>query len=231
MDPPGISYLPNYSPANPSVQVSAARSDPTLPPTTPIGDTTNIRHPPLPPPPPNDSPSPAYDTADPPKCFHFFRNSSSVFSQWYLCDIEYEGVTYNCAEQMMMAQKPALFGDTATELCSRTTPDPVEQKALGRIVSSFDQERWVRHRHDIVLDTNFCKFSQNLDLQRAQAATSEKHIAEASPYSLLWGIGYKADHPFACDKTRWCERNLLGRIFMDVREGLGSNLLRLLYPR
>ena len=114
-NPPGTSALPSNSPANSGVQVSAARSDLTLPPTTPHGDITNDRrHPPLQHP-SDDSPSPAHDTADTPDSFHFFWNSSSVFSQWYLCDIEYESVTYNCAEQMMMAQKAALFGDTAAE--------------------------------------------------------------------------------------------------------------------
>ena len=84
-----------------------------------------------------------------------------------------------------------------------------------------------RHRPQ----TNSCKFSQNPDLQRALAATGDKHITEASPYDLIWGIGYRAEHPYAGDKTRWRERNLLGRKLMDVREGLGSNLPRLLCPR
>ena len=143
------------------------RSDLTLPPTTPHGDITNNRRPPPPQHPSDDSPSPTHDTADPPDSFHFFWNYSSVFSQWYLwCDIEYEGITYNCAEQMMMAQKAALFGDTATELRIRTTPDPADQKSLGRTVSGFDQECWEPHRYDIVLNTNFRKFSQNPDLQQ-----------------------------------------------------------------
>ena len=103
---------------------------------------------------------------------------------------------------MMMAQKAALFGDTATELRIRTTPDPADQ-SLGRTVSGFDQECWERHRYDIVLNTNFCKFSQNPDLQQALKATGEKHIAEASPYDFIWGIGYEADHPFDCERARW----------------------------
>ena len=138
-------------------------------------------------------------------------------------DIEYKGVTHNCAEQMM-AQNAALFGDTATELRIRTTPDPAVQNSLGRTVSGFDQHYWEQHRYGIVLNTNFCKFSQNPDLQRALEATGEKHIAEASPYDLAWGIGYRADRNFACERARWRGRNLLSRALMDVRERLRSSL-------
>ena len=123
-----------------------------------------------------------------------------------------------------MAQKVALFGDIATELRIRTTFDPADQKSLGRTVSGFDQECWERHRYDIVLNTNFCKFNKNPDLQRALEATGEKHIDEASPYDLVWGIGYRADHPLACERARWRGRNLLGRVLMDVRESLRSSL-------
>ena len=52
-------------------------------------------------------------------------------SQWYRCDIDYNGFTYNCAEQIMMAKKAALFGNTATELRIRTITEPTVQKALG----------------------------------------------------------------------------------------------------
>ena len=124
----------------------------------------------------------------------------------------------------MMAQKAALFGDTATELRIGTTPDPAVQTSLGRTVSGFDQKYWEQHRYDIALNTKFCKLSQTPDLQRALEATGEKHIAEASPYDLVWGIGYRADHPFACKRARWRGRNLLGRVLMDVRERLRSSL-------
>ena len=166
----------------------------------------------------------------PPGFVHFFWNSSSVYSQWYLCDIEYEGVTYTCAEQMMMAQQAALSGDTATELRIRTTPDPADQNSLGRTVFGFDHEGWQQQRYDIVLNTNFCKCSQNPGPQRALAATGEEHIAEASPYDLVWGIGYRADHPFACKRARWRGWNLLGRVLMDVREGLRSSIHATIAP-
>ena len=132
--------IPPPSPANSRVPVSAARSELTPSPTTPNGYGTNNRPPPPPPPPPDNTPSPIHNTAAPPEYFHFFWDSSSVFSQWYLCDIEHEGVTYTCAEQMTMEHKVELFGGTASKLRIRTALDPGGQKALGRIVSGVDVE-------------------------------------------------------------------------------------------
>ena len=37
-------------------------------------------------------------------------------------------------------------------------------------------------------------------------------------------MGYRADHPFACERARWRGQNVLGRALMDVREGLRSSL-------
>ena len=72
--------------------------------------------------------------------------------------------------------------------------------------------------------TNFCKFSQNPDLQRALAVTGEKHIAEASAYDHVQAVGDTADHRFACETTPWRCRNLLHGVRQDVREGLHSSL-------
>ena len=133
------------------------------------------------------TPPPLRDTTEPPDKFHFFWDSSSIFSQWYRCDINYDGFIYNCAEQVMMAKKAALFGDTATELRIRAVSDPAVQKALGRTVTGFDQECWERHRYDIVFTANMHKFIQNPDLRRILMETGQLHLAEASPHDLVWG--------------------------------------------
>lgn len=37
--------------------------------------------------------------------------TNACFSQWWRSDFVIDGVSYNCAEQYMMAQKALLFGD------------------------------------------------------------------------------------------------------------------------
>lgn len=85
----------------------------------------------------------------------------------------------------MMAKKVALFGDTTTELRIRTTNDPAVQNPLEQTVIGFDQERWHRHRYDIVFNEKLDKKMQNPDLLRALVATGNQHLAETSPYDLV----------------------------------------------
>ena len=82
---------------------------------------------------------------------------------------------------------------------------------------------WERHRYDIVFTTNMHKSAQDTDLRQALVATGQQHLAEANPHDLIWGIGYKVDHPLACDPPRWHGRNLLGRTLMDIHRHFGYN--------
>ena len=43
------------------------------------------------------------------KKYTFFWGDKCVFSQWYMCSINIDGVLYNCAEQYMMHRKASEF--------------------------------------------------------------------------------------------------------------------------
>src|SRR5690348_8597394 len=88
---------------------------------------------------------------------------SGPYSQWARYSFTIDGVSYNTCEQYMMAEKARLFGDHETEAKIMQTADPREQKALGRKVKSFDEERWKAAREDIVYRANLAKFTQNPD--------------------------------------------------------------------
>ena len=47
--------------------------------------------------------------------------------------------------------------------------------------------------------------------------TGDRLLAEASPYDLLRGIGYRADHVSARQPLLWCGLNLLGKALQTVR--------------
>src|SRR5687768_6100567 len=63
-------------------------------------------------------------------------------SQWHLSDFTIDGVTYNCAEQFMMAEKARVFGDVDVLAEILATSSPGKQKALGRRVRGFDSAVW-----------------------------------------------------------------------------------------
>ena len=65
----------------------------------------------------------------------------------------------------MMAGKAKLFGDEECLQKILQCEKPAEAKKFGREVQNFDEEKWLLHRYEIVLQGSLAKFSQNGDLK------------------------------------------------------------------
>ena len=143
------------------------------------------------------------------------------FGQWTLRAMkDIDGTVYNCCEQYMMAKKAELFGDKASQAKIMAEPSPKAQQQLGREVLNFDPKVWDEHKFAIVWFGNYLKFTQHQDLKERLLATGNKTLAEASPYDLVWGIGFAAEDEQATDKSLWKGQNLLGDALMSVRKAL-----------
>jgi len=150
--------------------------------------------------------------------FHFFW--SGPFSQWHPSPFVIDGVTYNCAEQYMMAEKARLFGDTEREAMIMATAEPSDQKRYGRMVTGFNNAVWLKHAQAIVTRASFAKYEQNPGIRATLIATGTKAIVEASPSDKLWGIGIKASDPRAKNRVTWRGKNWLGQVLTEVRDVL-----------
>lgn len=139
-------------------------------------------------------------------------------SQWSRSTFRVDGVTYNCCEQFMMAEKARLFGDDVRLAQILQSKSPREQKALGRAVENFDELAWNRVCRDVVYRGNLARFTQDDRLAALLLATGDKTIVEASPQDCIWGIGLSATDPAAQDPSRWPGTNWLGIALMQVRE-------------
>ena len=62
---------------------------------------------------------------------------------------------------------------------------------------------WDNNKHDIVLNGNIAKFTQNENLKEYILKTKDKIIVEASPYDNIWGIGIREDHKNATKPHLW----------------------------
>lgn len=146
--------------------------------------------------------------------------TKSCLSQWWQQKFYSAAASYTCMEQYMMAHKAKLFGDQ--EICSQilSCSEPAQIKALGRKVSGFEQIVWDKVKYSIVLNGNWCKFSQNRNLREFLLSTGEAVLAEASPYDGIWGIRLCADALEAKDPLKWRGQNLLGFALMEVRDEL-----------
>ena len=151
---------------------------------------------------------------------------SGPFSQWFACEFSLDGHDYKTAEQAMMHGKALLFGDDDTAQKIMSASDPGKQKALGREVRGFDQDRWDREKADLVTRINLAKFDQNKGLRRKLFQTGKLPLVEASLLDLIWGIGLDAEAASQTSPDAWPGQNLLGRILTEVRETLSQ-----LYPQ
>lgn len=139
-----------------------------------------------------------------------------VFSQWYMHDMVIDGVTYNCAEQYMMAMKAKTFGDEYTHALIMDSNHPADQKAAGRKVSNFDPLVWSSVAEEYVYKANLAKFSG--ELKPYLLETEDREIVEASPTDKIWGIGLAIGDHRCLDKSKWRGQNLLGECIMRARE-------------
>lgn len=141
-------------------------------------------------------------------------------SQWCKSTFRVDGVTYNCCEQFMMAEKARVFNDVVRLAQILHARSPREQKALGRKVADFDESVWNGICRDVVYRGNLARFTQNEDVAARVLATTDKTIVEASPKDPIWGIGLAATDPDAQDPSRWRGTNWLGIALMQVRESI-----------
>lgn len=142
-----------------------------------------------------------------------------VFSQWYTHNMVIDGVTYNCCEQYMMAEKARLFGDAESLEAILKQKDPRKQKALGRGVKDFNPYMWDKVSRDVVFRANLAKFSDP-EMKKYLMSFGNEEFVEASPYDKIWGIGLSENDEDALDKTKWQGTNWLGEALMLVREAL-----------
>ncbi|WP_295732436.1 NADAR family protein, partial [uncultured Muribaculum sp.] len=142
----------------------------------------------------------------------------NCLSQWYVRPFIVDGISYNCMEQYLMAEKARLFDDEDVENQIMKESNQTIIKKLGRQVHGYDDAVWSKVRQQISIRGNYEKFSQNEDLKEYLLSTEDKILVEASPKDNIWGIGLDE---FSSDATRpenWRGQNILGFALMEARE-------------
>lgn len=117
-----------------------------------------------------------------------------------------------------MYHKAILMGDT--EIAGRImgTKTPQVAKKLGREVRNFDEDKWQAAREPIVRKGLMLKTMQHVGVKDVLFSTVGQVLAEASPYDKVWGIGLSATDRRSQDQNEWRGQNLMGKLWMQVRE-------------
>lgn len=148
-------------------------------------------------------------------------------SNWYKCHfkVNHEGKEYDFfnSEQYFMWMKAITFGDEEiAEKILKKGHNPKTAKALGREVKNYDDKKWDEIRYRVMVDANYCKYSQSKELKELllNPELKGKHFCEASPKDQLWGCGLHESDPLIDDEKNWLGINLLGKALDEVRERL-----------
>lgn len=143
----------------------------------------------------------------------------SKLGQWNLLPFtDNQGITYNCAEQYMMAKKALLFNDLETYEKIMNEKNPSKQQSLGREVKNFNKLQWDASCTSIVYQGNMYKFEQNPELLKILLDTKNTILVEASPYDIIWGVGLGENNSLISDEKNWKGQNLLGYTLTILRD-------------
>ena len=153
-------------------------------------------------------------------CFHNPNEEYGYLSNWYPAAFTTDGVTFSTMEQYMMYRKAVCFGDVKVAEQILATEDVAEIKALGRLVSGYDESLWNGVRQIVVYEGLLAKFSQSLDLRKQLKETGSAVLAECAVKDRIWGIGLSMHDPDRLDQVKWQGQNLLGYTLMMVRDRL-----------
>lgn len=132
-------------------------------------------------------------------------------------------IRFSCCEQYMVYQKAILFKDynIANQILNNSNPSLMKafDKKIGIRHNNLDEDLWDKEKFKIVIDGNYLKFSQNVNLKSILLSTGDSLIAEANPTESIWGIGIGEMHPNALVPELWPKTgmNLLGKALMEVR--------------
>lgn len=127
-------------------------------------------------------------------------------------------VKFSSSEQYMMATKAVMFEDVESLTAIMETDNPKTQKAYGRLIEGYTDERWNPVARDMSYVGVYEKFHQNTDIKALLLSTGDKLLVEASPFDRKWGIGY--DHINApAHRDDW-GMNWLGQMLMRARDDI-----------
>lgn len=148
------------------------------------------------------------------------KEDNTYLNPFYRINFEHEGITYQSAEQYMMAKKALLFQDIDRYQEIMNTEDPEKCMKLGRMIKNFDSLVWDQQKYEIAYNGNFEKFWNNDELREALLATGTAELIYAEQHDKSWGIGLGIHDPAAKDPDTWPGKNLLGQVLMNVRDEL-----------
>jgi ribA/ribD-fused uncharacterized protein len=134
-----------------------------------------------------------------------FTGNFKFLSNFYICEVEYEGIVYPSAEHAYVAAKTT---DVIQKYAIAEMDNPGEVKKLGRKLKL--RLDWEKVKLPIMRSIVEAKFDQNSDLMKMLQLTRPHELIEGNS----WGDTYWGQSPIGKG------RNELGKILMSIRDDI-----------
>lgn len=145
-----------------------------------------------------------------------FWGRESVFSNFYKAPFVIGSEQYNCVEQFLCASKAKLFHDKEALSKIMSLDDPSLQKSVR--VRNFDKQAWsaiMEEKAELAIKS---KLEHHPRIQDRLDGTRGKILAEAASSDYVWGTGTGIFHEDALSRSKWKGKNLLGKLWMRIRD-------------
>jgi len=145
-----------------------------------------------------------------------------MLSNMFEAPFQMDSITFPTVEHYFQWMKAKTFGDGAIAAKILKTPSAKAVKALGKKVKDFKIEEWDAKKDGIMAAALKAKVIQHPEIREKLLQTGVRPIGEASARDKYWAIGTSADTSKAKDPSKWPGKNVLGKMWMDLRKELSE---------
>jgi ribA/ribD-fused uncharacterized protein len=139
---------------------------------------------------------------------------------WSPTPFETAAGKFGSGEQHFMHGKALLFGDESVAAKILRAKSAAQARELGRRVSGFREDVWIRERARVMDEANRAKFSSSPELAAYLQSTWPAVLVQAGALDRVWSAGLDLGDTFLSRPDRWPGQNLVGFSLMRVREEL-----------
>lgn len=142
------------------------------------------------------------------KIINKFFGEYRFLSNFYLCEIIWEGEKWKSSEHIYQSMKTTKIDE---KNFIRMQPTPGKSKRMSKKITL--RKDWNQVKVKIMKEILFQKFTQNLELMKKLKETDDSILIEGNTWhDNFWGI-------CECEKCSKKEgKNILGNLLMEIRE-------------
>ena len=146
-----------------------------------------------------------------------FQGANAEFSNWYPCEVPFEGTKYKSAEHAFHATRAARNGYHTLALMMELAPSAVTVKRLShRIPKEQENLEWRKGEIKVLHDVVMQKFESNPALRQKLLDTGDQPLYEATG-DKRWGTGHwNQKQLFGTE--RQTGKNEFGKLLVEIRQ-------------